>query len=340
MLLEQVIVCLSKNKTDEFTSLKRSGEAFQEIGTVKQNDCDLFGFFVNGISESELNLAKKIKANCVSLNDVARNIPGDPIQKHTTESGEWNVIGGAEINRFGVRSFKGKMKQEFVNGTNNSFIQENSLLVQRIVAHIEKPIDHIQITACVPQLKEGCIIVNTINQIVCNEGVSNYYIWLLLNHKLVNWYAYRFIYGKAIRTMQFYNPTTSRIPIPQIPTDKQTPFVEKAQKMLALTAQLNEVANKFLKLLAADLAVAKVTRKLQKWYELETADFFAEIGKQNKGLSLTVKSAWMDHFEAEKVKALALRGEITRTDEEIDRMVYALYGLSKDEIGVVENLVV
>ncbi|MDA0617658.1 MAG: hypothetical protein O3A66_02940, partial [Proteobacteria bacterium] len=164
--------------------------------------------------------------------------------------------------------------------------------------------------------------------------------WLLLNHKLVNWYAYRFIYGKAIRTMQFYNPTTSRIPIPQIPTDKQTPFVEKAQKMLALTAQLNEVANKFLKLLAADLAVAKVTRKLQKWYELETADFFAEIGKQNKGLSLTVKSAWMDHFEAEKVKALALRGEITRTDEEIDRMVYALYGLSKDEIGVVENLVV
>ena len=110
--------------------------------------------------------------------------------------------------------------------------------------------------------------------------------------------------------------------------------------MLALTTQLNEVANKFLKLLAADLAVAKTTRKLQKWYELETADFFTEIGKQNKGLSLTVKSAWMDHFEAEKVKALALRGEITRTDEEIDRMVYALYGLSKEEIGVVENLVV
>ena len=126
--------------------------------------------------------------------------------------------------------------------------------------------------------------------------------------------------------------------------------------MLDLTAQLNEVANKFLKLLAADLAVAKTTRKLdyevpsqsqfkitkrlEKWHALETADFFAEVGKQNKNLSLSQKSQWLDHFEAEKQKALALQKQITNTDAEIDKMVYALYGLNEEEIGVVEDLVV
>jgi hypothetical protein len=37
------------------------------------------------------------------------------------------------------------------------------------------------------------------------------------------------------------------------------------------------------------------------------------------------------------MEALALCGEITRTDAEIDRMVYELYGLSEEEIGVVEG---
>lgn len=38
-------------------------------------------------------------------------------------------------------------------------------------------------------------------------------IWTLINSKLINWYSYKFIFGKAIRTMQFDNPTTSKIPI-------------------------------------------------------------------------------------------------------------------------------
>ncbi|MFT4967300.1 MAG: hypothetical protein ACI9CD_000299, partial [Candidatus Deianiraeaceae bacterium] len=106
--LEQIIICLSKNKTDEFTSLKRNDGTFEDIGTVKQNDCELFGFFINGISESELNLAKKIKANCVTLNDVSRNGRGMiMLQSDFKQRGALEVIGGNEIDRFGVKSIKG-----------------------------------------------------------------------------------------------------------------------------------------------------------------------------------------------------------------------------------------
>jgi len=36
----------------------------------------------------------------------------------------------------------------------------------------------------------------------------------LLNSKLINWYVYRFIYAKAVMTMHFDSPATSRIPLP------------------------------------------------------------------------------------------------------------------------------
>jgi hypothetical protein len=88
------------------------------------------------------------------------------------------------------------------------------------------------------------------------------------------------------------------------------------------------------------LGIAKINKKLDKWYSLQADEFFAEVGKQNKNLSLSQKSQWLDHFEVEKQKAFALQKQITKTDAEIDRMVYALYGLSDEEVKVVEGLVV
>lgn len=128
--------------------------------------------------------------------------------------------------------------------------------------------------------------------------------------------------------------------IPVISKKDQLPLITHAQKMLNLTKQFNELSNKFTKLLSADLGVAKITKKLEKWYNVYADEFFVEVGKQNKNLSLSQKSQWLEHFEIEKQKALALQNQITKTDAEIDRMVYALYGLNEDEIGVVEGLFV
>ena len=46
---------------------------------------------------------------------------------------------------------------------------------------------------------------------------------------------------------------------------------------------------------------------------------------------------WMEVFETKKAEAQALKAQIEKTDKEIDQMVYALYGLSEEEIGIVEG---
>ena len=58
-----------------------------------------------------------------------------------------------------------------------------------------------------------------------------------------------------------------------------------------------------------------------------------------KGTPLTKKEEfeWMDLFEENKKKALELKAEIDRTYKEIDAMVYELYGLTEEEIKIVEN---
>ena len=129
----------------------------------------------------------------------------------------------------------------------------------------------------------------------------------------------------------------NQLPIPKISLENQQPFIEKAQAMLDLTKQLNDLSSKFLKLLSADLAVAKISKKLEKWHSLNTNEFFAEVGKQNKSLALLQKSQWLEHFETQQQQALALQKQINQTDAKIDQMVYALYQLTKEEITAIEN---
>ena len=102
-------------------------------------------------------------------------------------------------------------------------------MFQNIIAHITTPFPHIKLIGCVPD-KADVYLLDTINQISINEKYSNKYIWCLLNSKLICWYVYLFIYGKAIRTMHFDTVSTNRIPIKL--TKSQLPFVSLVDRIL------------------------------------------------------------------------------------------------------------
>ena len=107
--------------------------------------------------------------------------------------------------------------------------------------------------------------------------------------------------------------------------------------MLDLNQQLHQLSSKFIQLLCADLAVAKITKKLEKWFSLSDQEFFTEVSKQNKQLALAQKSQWLEHFNTQKQQALILQNQINQTDNEIDQMVYALYDLNQEEIATIEE---
>ncbi len=54
-------------------------------------------------------------------------------------------------------------------------------------------------------------------------------------------------------------------------------------------------------------------------------------------LCLAETAEWMSFFAEQKKKAMDLKNEIDKTDKEINRMVYALYELTEEEIKIVEG---
>lgn len=161
------------------------------------------------------------------------------------------------------------------------------------------------------------------------------YLLPILNSKII------FYFLKSIAStlqggyLDFRRPYIEIIPI-KIPTIK-SPFIEKADQMLLLNKELQKVTGSFLNLLQSKYTIEKLSTKLQNWYELEFGEFLKELKKAKVQLVVKEEAEWLTYFTEQKQQAQQLKKQIDQTDKEIDRMVYALYELTEEEIAIVEN---
>ena len=125
-------------------------------------------------------------------------------------------------------------------------------------------------------------------------------------------------------------------PLPEIP-DNAEMFIEKADKMLFLNKNLQELSQKFQRLLIRKFELEKLSTKLQDWYLLDFSKFVKELKKAKIKLSLKDEMEWEEIFLEKKEEAEKVKNEIEMTDKEIDGMVYELYGLSEEEIKIIEG---
>jgi len=242
--LEQVIYFYNRNGAEKiYRSCVRENQEIKCVGNINKETFQEFGFLLNGISDKELKLGRKIKSAGRSLNNFVINQRGAIYQKEVTDKrSDFKVLGGAQIGRYSIhQDIKGYILKKVINDK-KAYIKENSILVQRLVAHIENPIDHIKITASLSKdLKiSEFIIVDTINQLQNRGDVSSEYLIAIINSKLTNWYAYRFIFGKAIRTMQFDNPVTERIIAPKVSSSQEKRIIELVNQMLELQKKYHD----------------------------------------------------------------------------------------------------
>ncbi|MBF0452314.1 MAG: hypothetical protein HQK75_16550 [Candidatus Magnetomorum sp.] len=212
--LEATVFSYKKSSDcDSYRSVLYVDNAFKTQDLIPKKYIELFGLYLNGIYPAELKIGVSMNSY-EKFGGLVENKRGSGLQKYLSDNhGSYKAIGGMEIDRYGVKRIKGLVDYETLDANRNSIIHSNSVLCQNIVAHIHKPIGHIKITCCIVENKDY-VILDTINQLsISNKNFSKYFLWTLLNSDLINWYVYRFIYGKAIRTMHFDNPVSSRIPL-------------------------------------------------------------------------------------------------------------------------------
>ena len=160
----------------------------------------------------------------------------------------------------------------------------------------------------------------------------------ILNSNLITWVFRNFVnpeQGKAMA--QVKRGHLIDLPIPNVEKINQQLFIEKADLMLTLNKDLQEQSQKFQRNLQREFQLESLPKKLQDWYLLPYNDFIKELEKQKIKLSLSQKAEWEEYFNTEAKKVSAIKTQIDTTDKEIDAMVYELYGLSKEEIEIVEK---
>ena len=126
-------------------------------------------------------------------------------------------------------------------------------------------------------------------------------------------------------------------PIPIISEEQKQPFIEKADKMLLLNKNLQTLSQKVQRNIMREFSLNDLPKKLESWYSLSYKDFLAELAKKKVQLTLAQKGEWEEYFEKESAKVKEIAQQISETDKEIDQMVYELYGLTPEEIAIVEH---
>jgi type I restriction-modification system DNA methylase subunit len=343
--LEQLIVQFTKSlNTDYYISSLRKDLEILKIGDISKKTFNEFGFLLNGISDEELKIGKKILNIGQFLNDISINQRGGSFQKEVSEKGDTFVLGGANIQRKGLSNFKGKINNSIVVSDKKNFINPNSVLVQNIVSHVQNPVEHIKIISCAPLiLDENYVILDTINQISINSNYQSEIISALLNSKIINWFAYRFIFGKAIRTMHFDNAITERIPVPKIDDNTKTNLIDFIIKLEKTSLDISKIRSNFSDYFSEMLLLGKdIPKGLLEWDEINFNVFIKNINKLKKVDGLDYLSSeqeykWFEIYTKKLKEINHLKKTNSELQTKIDFTFYNLFGLKEDEMTLILN---
>jgi hypothetical protein len=171
---------------------------------------------------------------------------------------------------------------------------------------------------------------------IITSSLNLKYLLALLNSKLFD-FIYKSKCPQVGKIFAEVKPSIIKeLPIFNSSNEQSSNLIMNVDLLLTKNKELQQSNTQFQKLLISKFENININTKLEKWYELNFADFNKELSKQKIKLSLSEQSEWLTFFEQEKQKALTIKNEIDRTDKEIDQMVYQLYGLTEDEIKIVE----
>ena len=237
VLLEQIIIVVEKQNPNMDKAVSLISEFYMptqsltkiSYGEIIKND--MIAFQSNPL---EMSIYNKLNTGVIFLGKISKNFRGIGVQKLVSKEykdGE-RIFCGREIQRYYTSDdcnyFIGK---DYISKIDKAKkLRVPKIMVQNIVAHIK---DHIKITATYDS--EGVLDLDTVNNIVVEDVNFNpKYILALLNSNLISFYAYNFIYSKAIRTMHFDSGYSDKIPVKQVSEKVQVYLASKVDSLLNL----------------------------------------------------------------------------------------------------------
>jgi hypothetical protein len=130
-----------------------------------------------------------------------------------------------------------------------------------------------------------------------------------------------------------------QFPIKIADSEGQAKIKSLVDLIIEYNLKITTLKNKFISRIKDNLTINKLTSKIYSFYNYDFKSFIFELKKVKVNLSLNQQDEWEEYFNTNKSEINKLQTQIDQTDREIDQMVYELYGLTEEEIKIVEEAI-
>lgn len=179
------------------------------------------------------------------------------------------------------------------------------------------------------------MIVKTLSE----QDNPTLYLLSLLNSKLISFWFIK-TFGKLQRGIfpQFKIKELQTFPICNASSEIKQKLSNKVQSLIQLNKTVIDERRKAIKLFEIEYKLKKISRGMLYFYTLGINPFIDELVKYGANLTLSQKEDLITWYKRKSEYLNSIVETIAKTDHEIDQEVYKLYGLTDDEIKIVEGM--
>lgn len=170
------------------------------------------------------------------------------------------------------------------------------------------------------------------------EDVNLHFMLAVLNSSVIKEYWLSKYSDSKLLFPKIKGYQLKELPIPKATMVEQNEVGIKSLKMLQLNESKQKLTEAFRSFVQQKTAVNQGFRALGNIAELTFPQLSKLLKDAGVALSVSQEAEWMTYFNEQKQKANALQAEIDRIDKEIDKMVHQLYGLTEEEVRIVEQV--
>ena len=181
-------------------------------------------------------------------------------------------------------------------------------------------------------LKSGLIV-----QLPSKSELSYKYLLAILNSKLMD-FLYQDLVNEGDRVFPEVKPVQLfKLPIAPANKEQQIEIDKLVEVVTNCNIDLIKQTNRFIKLLQSSFSNLTVNKKIETWYEMKFGEFRKELEKQKIAIPIKELMDYQDLFDTNATQIKEIQTKINNTEKAIDKMVYALYDLTDEEIQIIEK---
>lgn len=188
--------------------------------------------------------------------------------------------------------------------------------------------------------RENFYTFNSVNNLIPKEDFTRFleYFMALINSRLINWYYAIKFSNRSNLTVNISKTFLQILPV-FISQDESTVsnLKELVNHIISANKKLHQVTREVVNLIEMKYEEIQNNRNINKWYKGDSKQLINELKKNSIQLSLNEEAEWMNYFNEQKKKTDIFQLEIEKTDREIDKIVFEMFGLTEAERKIVKE---